>query len=43
MENMTYTPIVFDDNRSSSGDIRGGDWWKFCLADNLGFEEIKKD
>ena len=42
MENATYTPAGFADSRSSSGDIRDGDWWKICSADNLGFQEIKE-
>ena len=42
MENATYTPAGFVDSRSSSGDIRDGDWRKICSADNLGFQEIKE-
>ena len=42
MENATYTPAGFVESKSSSGDIRDGDWQKICSADNLGFQEIKK-
>ena len=42
MENATYTPAGFVDSRSSSGDIRDGDWRKICSEDNLGFQEVKE-
>ena len=41
-ENATYAPAGFVESKSSSGDIRDGDWQKICSADNLGFQEIKK-
>ena len=41
MESASYTPTGFIDSRSSSGDIRDGDWRKICSTDN-GFQEIKK-
>ena len=40
-ENTTYTPAGLLDSRSSSGDIREGNWDFFFSADNLGFQQIK--